>query len=442
MRIRAVVGVALSFSGLCVCPLADEPDRIYWVQVGSFEQGDADGPAERAADLQAAGYGPVCIYPVEGGLTVRVGEFPVYMDAFLLWEDLKETYPTARVRYNSLDEETEAGREWMFRALRAPEGPHAIFSLESRPLESAEPLRFESGGAAILTGGWLPGNRERLGGASVEAQALVLLNVTEGDTDPLRGEALYLLGDARAGQGELQRAREVLRPVANGRVAASPQSRYQAMWLMARLYHRLDWRRTAYRAFREIESICPDPLDRAQCLLEEAGLLFELAQSGSGRLCEVRTLTGRICVEFADQEDPALRKCVAAASQMAAETCFFEGDYARCLRETQRVIDEFPDVRHEWGLALQWHGDALRRLGRTAEALPLYQRNLDTPWGDVIPGSLEYIGRAITAERLAEALDELGRDAEGRDVRRRLIADWPDTGAARRAAREMAEEEQ
>lgn len=145
---------------------------------------------------------------------------------------------------------------------------------------------------------------------------------------------------------------------------------------------------------------------------------------------------------YSTRPSPALRKCVAAASQMAAETCFFEGDYARCLRETQRVIDEFPDVRHEWGLALQWHGDALRRLGRTAEALPLYQRNLDTPWGDVIPGSLEYIGRAITAERLAEALDELGRDAEGRDVRRRLIADWPDTGAARRAAREMAEEEQ
>jgi tetratricopeptide (TPR) repeat protein len=367
-------------------PVADEPNRIHWVQVAEFaEEASAEAQAEV---VRAMGYSPVCVYPSSSGPTVRVGEFAIHMDAFLAFEDLQEVFPGARLRYNSLREEREASREWAFQSLSAPPGAHEIFALSARPLSPEGPLRFDNESCALLDGSMRVASRLPVDQRRIEVQAENLIDFASqspDDTDVAEGS--MMLADLCARAGEYQRARELALPTADGTLTASPQARYDAMWLMARVYHAMDWRRTAYRAYGEIESVATDALDILRCRAERAGLLLELSESGTGRLVDCRLACSQILRDFADLDDSLANQLRATAALMRAETFYLENDFERSATELQAVADGSQDVPRVQGMALYYLGYALHRAGRSAESTETFERlaRLHLPLADNFP---------------------------------------------------------
>ncbi|MBN1476914.1 hypothetical protein JXA47_09185 [Candidatus Sumerlaeota bacterium] len=245
--------------------------------------------------------------------------------------------------------------------------------------------------------------------------------------------ALLVMGDIRASQGELRRARDVLLPVASGAVAASSEARYQAMWLMARVYHALDWRRTAYRAYREIETVCPTLRDLTLCQLEQIGLLMELARSGSGRLVECRLASDIFIEEHSSlaSEDSQVRQRCATAALMAAESWFWEGQCERCIEETSRVAVLYEDITREWAVAMTFKGFALARLGRHLEAITVFHEVCDHPWNSETDDFPNYHQQAIAASALVRSLEATGQSEAAVNWRNTILERWPDSRTAR-----------
>jgi hypothetical protein len=448
---------------------AIEPDRIHWVEVDWFN--DRDAAESLQAQLLSAGYSPVCVYP-RGGIpqhlversssetnssglgkapavehSVRVGEFDIFMDALLLQEDLARLFPDGRVprvRWNSLDAEEEAGRHWDFQTLQIPDRPCEIFELSRVPLISEDPdsLHFDHSSAAILEGGMITPDRAPPNAEEFEAQSLALFRMTESNEDPVRGFVLLGLGDLRASQGDLQGAREVLVPVACGEVVASPEERYTAMWLLARVYHAMGWRTTAYRAYREIETVVTDPRDQARCLVEQAGLLMELARSDLGRLFDCRLLASQVLQEFEASEDPIRQRC-ATAALMGAETWLWERDYPRCVVESLAVAETYADVRREWAVAMMTAGYALKELDRYDEALSTLMEVVNvSDWDPDRDDFPNFNMQSIAAGEAIEVLDEVGDHTAADNLRHHVIQRWPDSRQARDAQRTLDRREQ
>jgi len=118
-KMRVLTPMALFMSAMLLCDLQqllagpdpfDEPDRVCWVQVANAAS--VASPEALMESLENRGYDPVFLYPSQPEPTIRVGQFSVYMDAYLLWEDLKDSFPDARIRHNFLEEEEAAGRSW------------------------------------------------------------------------------------------------------------------------------------------------------------------------------------------------------------------------------------------------------------------------------------------------------------------------------------------
>ncbi len=429
--------VAVALLTVTVGAQAPEPDRVHWVQVGQFAD-DARAEALRQ-EVAAAGHRPVCVYPNLPWRSVRVGEFDTYMDAFLVWEDLHETYPDARIRYNSVAEELAAGRAWDFTEHSGPVGPHALFALSEQPLDTSGGLRFSNATCAIAEGGiHVPERVSPEAAAQMEKEGLALTEMAQGDHDLARGLAFLTIADSRARLGEFQAARETALPVADGRHAATPQDRYNAMWLTARTYHALNWRRTAYRAYREIETVCTDPRDRVRCLVEQAGLLMELARSESGRLADCRLLAGRIAQEFAGSEDPEIRELAATAELMAAETWYYDFERERCIEETERLRQRYPDLTRVWAMATLFQATSHWTSRRSEEAIPLFQEILDRPDWDAERDDFPGLNlRAGAARGIAHRHEALGRLDEAEQWWNRVLEEWAGTDHARDAALEL-----
>lgn len=407
-----------------------EPDRIHWVQVEEFSSYDQDRAEALRTALVADGHFPVCIYQTPSGPTVRVGEFVIYMDAYLLWEDLRERFPNARIRYNSLNEERDAGREWDFSPLRAPAGNHEIFALSGHPLGDLESLHFDHESSAILEGGMRPADRIPASPEVIESQALTLAATAALENDPALGLSNLMLAEVWAMQREFQSVRDLALPVADGSIAATSQDRYDAMWLMARLYHARKWRRTAYRAYREIETVATDPQDRARCLLEQCGLLMELAQSGSGRQIDCRLRAAEILEEFGDSDDSEIRHRCATAALMAAETWYRDRQWSRCIEEMNRFLEEFGDIKREWAMAMLFLGQSHLHLQEHESGieilLDLYRAPLD-PIEDDFP---DFDTQSFAGWIAVRQLRRLGRESEAIDLMRDIVERWPNTFAA------------
>jgi tetratricopeptide (TPR) repeat protein len=350
-----------------------EPDHIYWVEAGSFSS--AELAATLRQDLLSNGYSPVRVLADEVAqrYSVRVGGFPVLADAHLLFEEMRVDYPGARLADADLEAERLAGREWTFEPVVAPVGPREIFNLSERPLSSDEPLRFNNEAAAIADGGQLldPVNPEL--DSVLEDEAMELTVLAKDADDPALGLAYFVLADVRAGRGELREALDIAMQVATESLTASPQKRYEAMWLVARIHHGMDERMTAYRAYREIEPFINDERDLARCLVEQQGLLVELVthhRTGT-RLCG-RIRGQEMLDRFGNSTDPDVRHRCATAASMLAQS-HWETDPQLCIDLMHEFIGQYGEFRREISIAYIFIGRCNRGLGNLAEARAGYE---------------------------------------------------------------------
>jgi tetratricopeptide (TPR) repeat protein len=329
---------------------------------------------ERAEEFEGMGFDPVCVHPSSEGPTVRIGEFDIYMDAFLLFESLRDVNPGTRLRYNSLENESSEGREWQFQSLTAPASSRDIFQLVRRPLGDRHSLHFSNPDCPIADGGiWVPSDTpvEQVDEEEIIEAEAALEFAAESAT--VTGASL-VLARSLALNGDLQGVRTIALPVANGTLAASPEVRYEAMWLMARTYHALKWRRTAYRAYKEIESIATHPVDILRCQVERAGLLLELAHSGSGQMADNRLLCSRIVERHSEADLPEARTLVATAALMRAETYQIDNDPEQALVELRHVAEQYADVAKVRAMALYFTGFALCDAGRYEESFGYFEQ--------------------------------------------------------------------
>lgn len=349
---------------ICVCTFvnADIPDRIYWVEVERFsEQNQADTLVEQ---LSQEGYSPVCVYPSSQGASVRIGEFSVYMEAFLLFEEMKERFENATVRYNSTEEEKALGRTWSFTALQVPSSEPScnLFRTKSKQL-SARDLRFDNSKAVLGPGAFISKLTEQQA-ALVEAEAI--------DSTQSKGKKALLTAQARAAIDDFDGAREPALKVAQGDLESTPQERYDAMWLLGRVYHRNKWRRTSYRAYTEISSIdevCEE--DQAWAMLEKAGLILELSRSGSGRFKEVQYFVDQMNGRFAESTNPNVQDRLATANLMKLESYGFDKEKAKLVAQMEYMLENFSVERHERELATArlFGAECQRDLGKIDEAM-------------------------------------------------------------------------
>lgn len=416
--------------------LGDQRPRIHWVQVASFPD---DARAEALArEVEEAGFSPVCIYRAGPNRTVRVGEFTTMMDAQLALNDLQDTgYQELRIRFNSLEEERAASREWAFQPYVCRERPNELFHTVDRPLATLG-CHFSNEACAIDEGGHRTDDRllMRAVQEQIDAESNALNDSALSDSDPARGQAYFQLADLAARRGDLDLARELALPVADGRYAASAQTRWDAMWLMARVYHAKDWRQTAYRAYREIEAICTDPADLARCLYEQAGLLYELSRSEIGRTSEARARCQELlqrCPE-AGEEVHELR---AKALLLSAETLYREGDNEGCLAGLDSLVQTHGDCPLQVGVALLFRGYALSAMGR------LDSRNFDLAdqcYADLEQHVLTYddLFRSGVVQRRAAIARAFNANAARDETAMRVFAEhvieqWPESLEARDA---------
>lgn len=358
------------------------PSRIYWVQASAAS---TESQAEQIrSELLRGGYSPVCVYPSATGPTVRVGEFSIYMDAFLLWEDLRAAYPNARVRYNSLAEEAAAGRHWRFIPLQAPAGPRELFALSRRPLRATGPLRFNGESCALYRGETITDERQLAEAWEIEATGVQLSRELAAARDPRAGEAAFTVAAIRRQTGDFQGARAAALPVATAAVIAPPQARYDSMWLLAYTYHDMSWRRTAYRALREIEAACNDPRDAARAGMELTAMALELARSESGQFSDCRRCCLRLLEEMGSSDDPEVMQRVATSALIALESLRFERRHAELadVADTYLACYGPADFRQQHATASLFAAESLQALGRWDEALMAYRRAIDLYEGE------------------------------------------------------------
>jgi tetratricopeptide (TPR) repeat protein len=405
----------------CAAPVEIGP-RVHWVQVGSFTA--ADEAEAFAQSVGNQGISPVCLYPSGGQITVRVGEFRTMMDAHLTCEDLEETFPSATVRYNTLAEEAAEDRTWSFRPVQIPTRPHEIFNLSERPL-SPDGLHLDTSLQVILDGGQVS---EVTGAdaASLESLGLEAFREFSPDDNEGRAAALMAIAQARAGQRDLAEAREVALPVATGEVECAPQDRLDAMLFMARLYHARNWRRTAYRAYDEIQSVVTEPADVALCMLEKTGLLLELSQSGTGFPADSRVLADELVETYGGHDDPTVRRRCATGMLIGAESHYYDDNFETCVEETRRVRSLYPDLTREWAMATLFLGNSLMLLDRDEEAVIAFQEIVSADWS----ADCDFPGlttQATAAWNLSLLLERLGDPAGAASAYEYLEENYPDS---------------
>jgi len=169
-----------------------------------------------------------------------------------------------------------------------------------------------------------------------------------------------------------------LLPIANGEVQAS-----QAHVARARMNigHSYQYRRggqnlAALQSYTEaLEVAEPGSVEEAECLVERAALLMQLARSGKGTMEEVR----RACRIAERRIAPERNKFRATAALMNAETLLIDKRWEEGLAALQAIQNQYRQQRREHLAATLMSGVALLHLNRTAEAEGVFRQMLATP---------------------------------------------------------------
>ncbi len=370
IMLRYAPGVVLA-CGLAAVAAA----QPYGLQYGA--QRDRAAAEQLKAELEQQNLTPVTILSDAEWHRVVVGRYRVFVDAQIAKDDVRQ----------------RTGREVFIRAIPATElavytdATAAItpfFKNQSGERVTAAPESLKGNAAyerleALDT----PGNKEAYA-AALRAELPGL-----SDSNPLKGYVQTNLGIVEIIAERYDAALELLRPVADGDVAAAKAHRVMAMRRVAWITH---WekndRLAAYRAYRELEKFSGSEGVKSLCKVECAGLLMELAESGKGTHEEVRAEIAKDLAEipqtdaknravlelmnhetWARQPNPDYAKAAALGEEIIARytplnvdgkldreisTAHFQtgyywlqrGDREKAVAHVERVINDFPiDVK-------------------------------------------------------------------------------------------------
>lgn len=265
--------------------------------------------------------------------------------------------------------ETTADGAWWKLALRKRGCPDAF--LVTVPNEARKTVAQTTGpltpnfkplsGFAARETGAIDSVRARLQGKPKEDLGRILAEEPEANT---------------AGETETQNLVEALRPVADGDMPASLREACRARIAIAHLWHYGGKRRwlTAYHCYGEALSLAvPGSAEEAECLLQRAALLMELAKSGLGTMEECR----RGCRLVAERVPEGNLRARAVAALMHAEALFEEERYSEALDEFLALPDRWPTQRREVAAALVYGGIAAQRLKQSDLATYLLQKAVE-----------------------------------------------------------------
>ena len=385
MKRRFLVGGVL----LCAVSSAavEPPARIHSVQVAARSADNVTEVEGLASRLRSAGWGPVYAEAATSTALTRVcvGRFETIADA--TWWKLalrKRGYPDAFIVSRENTDRAEAV---------APAGP--LTPNFRTPARFASASGNASDAVGTATGTLTAGTEAETGsigaaeppaGASgsstppASAGRGALAAVRDALTPERRATVdLWLSTTPERNTADATQTRELvtaLQPIADGDASTSRSEICRARVAIAHAWHYGGVRRwlTSYHCYGEALALAdPGSPEEAECLLQRAGLLMELANSGLGTMEECR----RACDLVRERVPVTDERAHSVAALMHAEAFFHDKRYEEALAESAEIERQWPDRRREIAMANVFAGLACERLNRLGDAEEYFKAVVD-----------------------------------------------------------------
>ncbi len=394
----------------------------YGLQYGA--QRDRAAAEQLKAELEQQNLGPVTILSDAEWHRVVVGRYRVFVDAQIAKDDVRQ----------------RTGREVFIRAIPAAQG--AVYTDATAAI--APFFKNQSGERVASAPESLKGNTayERLEALDTpgnkEAYAAALRAELPGlsDTNPLKGYVLTNLGIVEIIAERYDAALELLRPVADGDVAAAKAHRVMAMRRVAWITHwQKNDRLAAYRAYRELEKFSGSESVKSLCKVECAGLLMELAESGKGTHEEVRAEIAKDLAEI-PQTDAKNR---AVLELMNTETWSRQPnpDNLKAAQLSVALIEKYsamnkPELQRELVTATGQAGMYFRRAGDFAKSEYYYGRVLNE-----FPDTVDAFRGSSPHAKAMTGISNLAAGEGDKELRDRILRDVLETYPESRSAKDI-----
>lgn len=300
------------------------PSRLHYVQVAAVPTTDTTRLATLQSMLGKAGWGPVTTTAsaTAGLIAVRVGEFETALDAEWYKQSLREQgYPDAF----KVATANPTGA-----AARGGQGP---VKTAFRAVTAAD---LASAGTGVF---------DKLRPALTPAQCnhldRFLSEEPEANT-ATEADALLFASN--------------LQLIADGQARASKQEVCRARIAIAHNWH-YSWCRRwplSYQCYGEALSLAaPGSKEEAECLVQRAALIMQLARSQKGDDMEA---CRRACATVSSRVSESDERAHAVAGLMAGESYFFENKYAEAVRDLLLVQQRWPKRWREVAMAQVFAG--------------------------------------------------------------------------------------
>jgi tetratricopeptide (TPR) repeat protein len=280
---------------------------------------------ESQTSLDALGYSPLNL-EVDGEVgTLSLGEFPYYVDALLVLDDLKERgFNEAKI---VSEDNTSIGQltyamgtipgEKKLIALGSPSSVEKVSDLSDSAIEEVNKIIAESDTNDAIS-------------------QIKFMQANRSDDDPVKGVMELRVAYLNCRKGDKETAKGHFKRIVDGDIAAPKEIQVEASGRLARIYHAQKDRKSAYECFRAVSEITnPGEIEHSEALKSLGGLMMELARSDKGTLkeCQVfyQNALEDIPVEHVESR--------AIIGLMYAESFYYAGDNNRAIQECEAYLE-------------------------------------------------------------------------------------------------------
>ncbi len=339
---------------------------VYYVKLGEFTEQEA--AEARLASLRQMNMEPIRLLTVDNHWEIHFGEFSYYIDAYLYHQDLNN------LGYTDADivKVDNAEKRTSFSEVRGP--TKRVFEIKETNGELAPcVLNMEDSDVLYID------NLLKI--ASTEDVHSALLQKLAGrqDDDPVKGWLSIRMAYIKIRMKDRAMSQQIFQQIAEGKIAAPPEMRVEAMNRIAHLiYAQNDFVR-AYRAYKEIYELAQTREQRASALLELSGLMVELARDeNKGNFGEARFFH-----EKALEEIPVSFFFTRATIELLhLESWYYGGNYPKCIEEGEAYLQKYPDKPlKEIATCRLFVGMAYYEIGRYEDAVATLSAILNLPLG-------------------------------------------------------------
>jgi len=382
----------------------DPPERIYSIQLGAYPT--LEEAEIKKTEYKSLGYSPVSIIQSPKWYKVRFGEFPIFLEGYLYCMDLrKEKCPDVwLVWQDNVEKKID-----FITTVGPVEKYFNIPEKSSDELQTFPPYNDEPDYKLISE---LVEKKEFSASILIEEIEPIVKSLK--DTDPVKGFGTMRLAYLNLKNTNRAKAKDLFREVAEGKISADSKERIEAMFRVARIEHSLNNRLTAYRAFDEINKFVVDNENKAEALVQLAGLTMELARCNYGQITETR----RFCQQVLEVAPETSRRQKALAELMNAETYLYTKEYERGLGLAKEFEKNYSDQMREYGAGICLKATFYWRMKRWDEAKEALYQAKELPdniemFKDLNPkafGSIYYASLTGAPEKEIEAILDKYRD--------------------------------